>query len=466
MEIVKGQHFFNEESGKQEHFKMKKHTGDTLENGSVLAVPPIVEPAENVSAPKVGSYRWRICALLFFATTINYIDRQVLGILAPQLQNDLGWTELEYGYIVTAFQFAYAMGFLLMGHIMDKFGTGKGFSFAIVLWSLAAMFHAVARTALGFGIARFGLGLGEAGNFPAAIKTVSEWFPKKERSLAIGIFNSGANIGAILAPLTVPFIVLHFGWEWAFIITGAIGFIWLIFWLKTYRKPEEHPKLKASELAYIQSDPVEKEEKIAWLKLIPHRQTWAFALAKFMTDPVWWFYLYWLPKFLNTNHGLTLDKIGLPLVAIYVLSDFGSIAGGWFSSFLIKKGWSINAARKTTMLICALAVIPIYFASQTTDLWTAVALVSLATAAHQGWSANLFTLVSDMFPKQAVGSVVGIGGMAGAVGGMIVATAAGYILTVTGSYVSLFIIASCAYLLALAVIHLLVPKMDSFKLRV
>lgn len=361
------------------------------------------------------------------------------------------------------FSFAYAIGFLMMGNIMDRFGTRKGFSFAIVLWSLAAMLHAVARSAIGFGIARFGLGIGEAGNFPAAIKTVSEWFPKKERSLAIGIFNSGANVGAIVAPLAVPFIALRYGWEWAFIITGAWGFIWLIFWLKTYKKPEEHPKVSKAEQAYIQSDADENEEKIPWLKLFPHRQTWAFALAKFMTDPIWWFYLYWLPKYMNTSHGLTLDKIGLPLVAIYVFSDFGSIAGGWLSSNLINKGWSVNSARKTTMLICALAVLPIFFASQTADLWMAVGLISLATAAHQGWSANLFTLVSDMFPKNAVGSVVGIGGMAGAVGGMIVATAAGYLLTQTGSYVSLFLIASFSYLFALLLIQLLSPKLSPLR---
>lgn len=432
-------------------------------NTAVLLDPKGSLPHAGLT-PKLGTFRWRICALLFFATTINYIDRQVLGILAPQLQLEMGWTEIQYGYIITAFQFAYAIGFLLMGNIMDRFGTRKGFSFAIVIWSLAAMLHAVARSAVGFGIARFGLGIGEAGNFPAAIKTVSEWFPKKERSLAIGIFNSGANIGAIIAPLAVPFIALTYGWEWAFILTGALGFVWLIFWLKTYRKPEDHPKVSKAELAYIQSDGIEKEERVPWLKLIPHRQTWAFALAKFMTDPVWWFYLYWLPKYLNTSHGLTLDKIGLPLVAIYVFSDFGSIAGGWLSSFLINKGLSVNSARKTTMLVCGLAVVPIFFASQTSSLWMAVALISLATAAHQGWSANLYTLVSDMFPKNAVGSVVGIGGMAGAVGGMIIATAAGYLLESTGSYLSLFVLASCSYLLALLVVHLLAPKLAPISL--
>lgn len=435
--------------------KVVNQLSGTAVFSNLTEAPPVV-----ISDPKVGNFRWRICALLFFATTINYVDRQVLGILAPQLQEDLGWTEIQYGYIITAFQFAYALGFLVMGNIMDRFGTRKGFSFAIILWSLAAMLHAVARSAIGFGFARFGLGIGEAGNFPAAIKTVSEWFPKKERSLAIGIFNSGANIGAILAPLAVPFIALQLGWEWAFIITGALGFIWLIFWLRTYKRPAEHPKLSLSELAYIQSDVQEKEEKISWVALFPHRQTWAFALAKFITDPVWWFYLYWLPKYLNTTHGLTLDKIGLPLIAIYIFSDLGSIGGGWLSSFLMRKGWSVNLARKTTMLICALAVTPIFFASQTADLWVAVGLISLATAAHQGWSANLFTLVSDMFPKQAVGSVVGIGGMAGAIGGMIVSTAAGYLLTATGSYMALFIIASGSYLFALFLIQFLAPKLN------
>ncbi len=423
----------------------------------LLVNPANMYPVD--TAPKVGNFRWRICALLFFATTINYIDRQVLGILAPQLQTDMNWSEVQYGYIITAFQFAYALGFLIMGNIMDRFGTRKGFSFAVVLWSFAAMLHAAASSAFTFGLARFGLGIGEAGNFPAAIKTVSEWFPKKERSLAIGIFNSGANIGAIVAPLAVPFIALRFGWEWAFIITGALGFIWLVFWLVTYKKPELHPKVSKAELDYIQSDAEENVERIPWLKLFPHRQTWAFALAKFMTDPIWWFYLYWLPKYLNTSHGLTLDKIGLPLVAIYVFSDLGSIAGGWLSSFLINKGWSVNSARKTTMLICALAVVPIFFASQTANLWIAVGLISLATAAHQGWSANLFTLVSDMFPKNAVGSVVGIGGMFGAVGGMLIATATGYLLDKTGSYVPLFIIASISYLLALILIQVLAPKL-------
>jgi ACS family hexuronate transporter-like MFS transporter len=421
--------------------------------------------AASAAVQKIGNYRWRICALLFFATTINYIDRQVLGILAPQLQESIGWNEIEYSRIVTAFQAAYAIGYMLMGSLMDRVGTRRGFSFAVTFWSIAAMAHAFARTAFGFGVARFALGFGEAGNFPGAIKTVAEWFPKKERAFATGIFNSGSNVGAIVAPIAVPLIALNWGWEWAFILTGALGFIWLVFWLLLYREPAEHPRVSREELAHIQSDPPESTVKIPWLSLLPHRQTWAFAMGKFMTDPVWWFYLYWLPKFLNQEHGLTLDKIGLPLVVIYLVSDAGSIIGGWGSSYFIKRGWSINASRKFTMLIAALAVTPIYFASQTDDLWMAVALISLATAAHQAWSANLYTLVSDLFPRRAVGSVIGIGGTMGAIGGMFVATAAGYLLQSTGSYVPLFIIAAAAYLLALLVIHLLTPRLQGARFK-
>ena len=415
---------------------------------------------------RIGRYRWVICALLFFATTINYIDRQVLGILATDenFKSQIGWNEAEYGYVNTAFQAAYAVGLLVVGGLMDRFGTRKGFSVAIVFWSVAAMCHSFARSAFGFGAARFALGLGEAGNFPAAIKTVAEWFPKKERALATGIFNSGSNVGAIVAPLAVPFIAVTYGWQWAFIITGALGFIWLAFWLAVYRKPEEHPKLSRAELAHIQSDPLEPTTRIPWARLLPHRQTWAFAAGKFLTDPVWWVYLFWLPKFLNTTYGLNITQIGLPLVVIYIVADIGSIGGGWLSSSLIKRGWSVNRARKSAMLLCAAAVVPIMFASRASDLWVAVGLISIAAAAHQGWSANLFTMVSDMFPRRAVGSVVGIGGMAGAVGGMLIATTVGLILQHTGSYLPIFIIAGCAYLVALLVIHSLVPRMESARI--
>lgn len=409
---------------------------------------------------RTGHYRWVICALLFFATTINYVDRQVLGILAPTLGEEIGWSEKEYGGIVTAFQAAYAVGLLGMGRLMDWLGTRRGFSLAMVGWSVAAMAHALAQSVAGFATARAALGLGEAGNFPVCIKTVAEWFPRRERALATGIFNAGSNVGAIVAPLLVPLITLHFGWRWAFIATGALGFAWLAFWRALYGAPQNNPRVGAAELALIESDPPEPQTKIPWRQLLPHRQTLAFALGKFLTDPIWWFYLYWVPKFLNKQYGLTLDKIGLPLVVIYLLADVGSIGGGWLSSALLQRGWSVNAARKTALLGCALGVVPIVFASQAANLWQAVALLGLATAAHQGWSANLFTTVSDLFPRRAVGSVVGLGGMAGSIGGMLVATGAGFILEATGSYYSLFVIAGSAYLVALAIIHALVPRLE------
>lgn len=412
---------------------------------------------------RIGRRRWIICALLFFAATINYIDRQVLGILATDetFKATIGWNEAEYGFVQTAFQAAYAIGLLVVGSLMDRFGTRKGFSFAMIFWSIAAMGHALARSAVGFGIARFALGLGEAGNFPAAIKTVAEWFPRKERALATGVFNSGTNVGAILAPLSVPFIAVTWGWQWAFILTGLIGFIWLIFWLAVYRRPEEDLKLSSSELAYIHSDAEEPVRRIPWRRLIPHRQTWAFAIGKFMTDPIWWVYLFWLPKFLNTRFNLNILELGLPLIVIYVIADVGSIGGGWLSSSLIKRGRSVNRGRKTAMFVCALAVVPVVIASITTNLWVAVLLISLAAAAHQGWSANLFTTVSDMFPRQAVGSVVGIGGMAGSIGGMLIASAVGLILQYTNnSYFSIFVIAASAYLIALLIIQLLAPRLE------
>ena len=425
---------------------------------AVIAPPPEV-------APRVGRYRWVICALLFFATTINYVDRQVIGILAKDLQNIIGWSEIDYGNIVAAFNAAYALGLLVSGRLMDRFGTRIGYAVAIVIWSLAGMATSFARSAFSFGVARSALGLGEASNFPAAIKTVAEWFPKKERALATGIFNAGTNVGAIVAPLTVPWIAIHFGWQWAFVLTGAIGFLWLLFWIPKYRRPEVHPRLSAQELAYIQSDPPDPPAaRVPWIQLIPHRQTCAFAIGKYLTDPIWWFYLYWVPNFLRQNHGLDLSTIGPPLIAIYLVADIGSIGGGWLSSTLIKRGWTVNSARKTAMLICALLVTPIIFASKVSNLWAAVALIGLAAAAHQGWSANIFTTTSDMFPRRAVGSVVGIGGMAGAMGGATLAVLTGYILERTGgNYVIIFSIAASAYLLALAIIHLLTPNLEPVK---
>jgi MFS transporter, ACS family, aldohexuronate transporter len=348
--------------------------------------------------------------------------------------------------------------------MLDRMGTRLGYALAIVLWSIAAMGHALARSAFGFGAWRFLLGLGESANFPAAIKTVAEWFPKRERAFATGIFNAGTNVGAVIAPAVVPFIALRYSWPWAFVLTGALGFAWLVVWWVFYRPPESQPRLSRAEFAYIRSDAEEPAVRVPWVRLAAYRQTWAFAAGKFMTDPIWWFYLYWLGKFLNEKHGLTLGRLGPPLIAIYLIADFGSIGGGWLSSFLIKRGWSINAARKTTMLVCALCVVPVVFATQVSSLWTAVVLIGLAASAHQGWSANMFTLASDMFPRPAVGSVVGFGGMAGAVGGMFIATAVGQLLQVTGSYVPVFLLAGATYLLALAVIHVLVPRLEPARL--
>ncbi len=408
--------------------------------------------------------RWWICALLFFATTINYIDRQVFAILAPQLQTEIGWSEIEYGYIVTAFQLSYAIGLLMVGKLIDFLGAKKGFILSIIVWSLAAMAHALARTPIGFGIARLALGIGESGNFPAAIKTISEWFPRKERALATGIFNSGSNIGAIVAPLLVPIIALNFGWQAAFIITGLLGFIWLFFWLRLMNSPEDHPRINATELDLIKSDTEENLEKPTSIwKIIRTRKVWAIAIGKFLTDPIWWFFLYWLPKFLNTTYGLKLDKIGLPLIVAYLIADVGSIGGGWLSSHFLKMGWSINAARKTTLLICAIMVVPIYWASGIDDLWTAVILIGLGMAAHTGWSANMYTLATDFFPKKDMGTVVGFIGMAGAVGGMLMASATGHLLEATGSYKILFVIAASMYGIALVIIHLLVPNIDAVK---
>lgn len=419
---------------------------------------------EKLAKLKIGNYRWRICALLFFATTINYLDRQVLGILAPYLQDDLGWSEIDYGYIVASFKIAYAIGMVGMGKLLDQLGSKKGFSLAIILWSLASMAHAWARSVGSFASARFMLGFGESANFPASVKTVAEWFPQKERALAVGIFNSGTNVGSILAPLVVPWLAVVYGWQWAFILTGLTGFIWLIFWLAIYQKPEEHPKLSAAELAYIQQDGEETGEKIPWIKLLPHRQTLTVCLLKFFTDPVWWFFLFWLPKFLNANHGISILELGAPLITIYLVSDLGSIVGGWFSSHLIKKGRTPDFARKTTILIAAVCALPIAYASRTGDLWTAVALISLGTAAHQACSANIYTIVSDIFPKKAVGSVIGIIGMSGAIGGVIVAPVVGFILETTGSYILIFSVFSVMYLVAWVILKIGIPKIKPIEL--
>jgi ACS family hexuronate transporter-like MFS transporter len=388
------------------------------------------------------------------------MDRQVLGVLKTTLQHDLGWNEIDYSNLVFAFQAAYAVGMVVVGRLVDRLGTRLGYAFAMVFWSLASMAHAVGASFTSFLIARSALGFGEAGVFPASIKTVAEWFPRKERALATGIFNAGTNIGAILTPLVVPWITIHWGWRAAFVITGSLGFLWLGFWLVFYRKPQEHPRLSKAELDYITSDRQETAPQIKWIKLIPHRQTWAFALGKFTIDPIWWFLLFWIPDFLQRDHGLRLMQLGLPITVIYVLADVGSVAGGWLSSWMIHRGRSVNLSRKFAMLLCALSVVPIIFAYRVESLWGAVLLIGLAAAAHQGFSANLFTLTSDLFPAQAVGSVVGIGGMAGAIGGMLMAKIVGYMLQWTGSYKIPFLIAGSAYLLALAIIQILSPRLD------
>jgi len=405
--------------------------------------------------------RWYICGLLFLATAINYVDRQVLGLLKPMLARELNWSEAEYGWIAFSFQGAYGLMLLFAGRLLDLFGTRTGFAVAIVVWSVAGMAHALARSASGFAAARFALGIGEAANFPACIKTVTEWFPARERALATGILNSGSNVGAIVAPLVVPIIAVKWGWQAAFLLTGAVGFLWLALWLWFYRKPEEHPRLAPAELAFIREGREATTiplPAIPWSSLFAVRATWVFAIGKFLTDPVWWFYLFWLPGFLDRTHGLNILQMGVPLITIYLAADVGSIGGGWLSSSLLKRGWSLNAARKTAMLICALAVVPVMLVSRLGDnLWGAVALISLATAAHQGWSANLFTLVADMVPSRAVGSVVGIGGTAGAISGMLTSPLIGYWLDWSGgSYGPVFLCFGTVYLLALGVMHLLI----------
>lgn len=411
-------------------------------------------------------YRWRICALLFFATTINYLDRQVLGLLAPQLQSSLGWSETDYANIAAAFKLAYAIGLVSMGDLLDRIGVRRGYALGITAWSLAGIAHAAVSSVWGFAGARFALGLAEATNFPAAVKTIAEWFPRQERALATGIFNSGANIGAIVAPLAVPVIAVRFGWQWAFIATGLLGFVWLICWLAIYKPPATHPSVSSRELALITADGASAvgAEKIPWRVLLRHRETITVCLLKFVTDPVWWFFLFWLPKFLNERHGVSLLDLGPPIVVIYLVSDVGSVAGGWLSSWFIKRGHSVDHARKRAILVSGLFALPIFWASQTNDLWTAVALVSLGTAAHQACSANIYTIVSDIFPQRAVGSVVGVAGFAGAISGAIIAEIVGFMLERTGSYVPVFAMFSVAYIIAWVVLRVGIPRIEPLEL--
>lgn len=438
-----------------------------------MSATPTLASNGNFSSA-VGRYRWTVCALLFAATTINYIDRQVIGLLKPTLTKEFGWDNTTFGTINGIFQFFYAFGLLGFGRIVDRVGSKIGYTISIIFWSVCAMAHALARNTLGFTIARSGLGIGEAGNFPSAIKSIAEWFPKKERALATGIFNSGANIGAVVAPIMVPLLLASYGWQMAFIITGSLGFIWLIFWWFIYEIPSRKKGLGKAEFDYIHSD----EEpatgaggKVAWGKLLAVRQTWAFVFGKFLTDPIWWFFLFWLPGYFSDTFKLDLSKPGWPLVIVYSCTTVGSIGGGYLSGYLIKKGWPVYKARKSVMLFFAFCVVPVIFARYFNDLWIIVALISLAAAAHQAWSANIFTTASDMFPRRAVSSVVGIGGMAGSIGGIIFQPLVGRILDYftkardkTVGYNIIFLICGLAYLVAWLAMHLFAPKMTRVEL--
>ena len=442
----------------------------------------------------IGKYRWTICGLLFFATTVNYLDRQVLSLLKPTLEKPelFGWTNSQYADITAVFQFTYAIAMLFAGRIIDKMGTKKGYTWAIIIWSVGALIHALAIpvgkgtiailgwaglaavpvSVLGFMVSRAVLALGEAGNFPAAIKATAEYFPKKERSLATGIFNSGANIGAVLAPLSVPWIEAHWGWEAAFVIVGAIGFIWLFFWLIYYDTPEKQKRLTKEEYNYINSDSEEvveetSKEKVSWFKLLGYKQTWAFAFGKFMTDGVWWFFLFWLPAYLKDQYGMEKTKIMIPLAVLYSMTMFGSIGGGWFPVYFIKKGYTPYDGRMKAMLLIALIPLVVLAAQQLGSIsyWMPVLLIGIGTSAHQAWSANIFTTVSDMFPKKAVGSVVGIGGMAGGLGGVLITKIGGALFDhykalghIETGYTIMFAFCAVAYLIAWFVMKSLVPK--------
>ncbi len=412
---------------------------------------------------KKTNFRWAIVALLFFATTVNYFDRFLMGILAPLLETEIGWTELQYGYIVSSFQFAYAIGTLLAGYVIDRVGTRWGFAIAVGLWSIASMLHAAARSWIGFALARVGLGLTEAGNFPAAIKTVAEWFPKKERAFATGLFNGGSNVGAIMAPLLIPLIIASLGsWRWVFILSGFLGLFWLIFWLILYRKPRQSRFTNQAEVEFINDGEPEAEGvHVNWIQLLKYRQTWAVALGKFFTDPVWWFYLFWGAKFLHSKFGLDLKEMALPLVSIYVVADLGGITGGAISSLLIKRGKSVNFSRKITMLGSALLVLPVMTVPYHSSIVISVALIALAAAAHCSWSANIFTVASDLFPKQVVATIVGFATTVSTIGGIFMALLVGYALNKSGTegYNIAFAVASCGYLIGIGIIHLLVPKM-------
>jgi MFS transporter, ACS family, hexuronate transporter len=458
----------------------------------------VTHPPTQNAPPKRTHYRWVVCALLFFATTINYVDRQVFGILGPTLTDEFGWSESDFSFIVNAFTLAYAIGYSAMGRVMDRIGERRGFILAVLMWSLAAMAHdlvyplvysglpwlnaAMAGTFLGgltpallsvagFSAARFALGLAEGGNFPGAIKTVGLWHPKSERALSTGIFNAGSNVGILIASFLVPLIItkLQWGWPAAFYATGALGLVWLAFWYTMYDSPERHPRVSAAELAHIRSDPIDTPQKLPWLNLLRYRQTWAYTIGMFLTGPVWWFYLYWTPKFLKNNHGIDLDRVFWPLLVIYLIADIGSIGGGGLSSWLIRRGYTVNRARKTVFFTCAICVVPVASVAWATNMWVAVLLIGVAAASHAGFSANLYTIVSDTVPRKAVSSVVGIGGTASCAGMVAFSYLIGKILDFTErvyhrkEYVIPFVMAASAYLIAATVIHLLLPRLEPMK---
>ncbi len=428
-----------------------------------------------MNSQQMTNYRWTICALLFFATTINYIDRQILSLIKPILDVELGWTNEQFGMVNSAFQGAYGIGLIAFGWFIDRFGTKIGYAVSIAAWSLAAIAHAMVGSVRGFVCARVALGLGEGGNFPSAIKATALWFPKRERAFATSIFNSGTNVGAIVAPATVPFIAAAWGWQAAFIAAGIAGFIWLLFWYPLYNVPEKIQRINEAERQHINSDVEDKNShersRASWFGLLKYRQTWSFVVAKFMTDPIWWFFLIWLPDYFNKTRGLNIKQSWVHLVTIYFIITVLSIIGGWVTGYLNESGWSITKARKTGMFCFAVLVLPIFAVTQVGD-WTAVLLIALAGAAHQAWSANLFTTVSDMFPKYAVASVVGIGGLAGATGGMFFPIYCGRMLdkftaagNVTAGYAVLFSICAFAYLITFAIHHVLAPKFEQVKLK-
>ncbi len=430
-----------------------------------MAVNLTPDGAPDLSAKPAGSYRWVICALLFFATTINYVDRAVLGLVKPELVKTLAWTETDYGNIVSWFSFAYAIGYGVAGRAMDWTGVRVGYGLAVVAWSVAAMAHGFARTVTGFSLMRAGLGITEGANFPAAVKSVSEWFPKRERAFATGIFNSGSNIGLLVAPITVPWLMDRYGWPAAFYVTGSLGFFWFVAWILMYDAPEKHPRVTPEELAYIRSDPPDPVVNIPWISLLGYRQVWAFIVGMSLSSPVWWFYLFWAPDFFHKKFSIDMKDIGWPLVSVYLLADIGSIGGGWLSARLMRKGWSVNAARKTAMLVCALCVTPVFLAAMVESAWVAVGLIGLAAAAHQGFSANLYTLVSDMAPRAVVSSIVGLGGMSAGFVAMGVQRQTGKVLDAyPNGYLPILCVASSAYLINLLIIHLLVPRLEAMRM--